>query len=69
MNHLVAINLLPKNGIKKGSGCSAVDIADAPDTRGPQFEYSHRLNFNQYMVCCQLLKRRKQGKTRPGLAI
>ena len=62
LNLTMAITLLDKLLVSKGSGCGAVGRAVAYDTRSPRFEYSHWQKFinikHLYTVNC-VLKRRK----------
>ena len=34
-----------------GSGCGSVGRAVASDTRGPQFEFSHRQDYSMNIYC------------------
>ena len=56
---------------KNASGCGSVGRAVASDTRGPQFESSHRQKNYLYrtFVYCQLcFEKTKIEKKRPGMA-
>ena len=61
--------LAAKYIVGAGSGCAAVGRAVASDTRGPEFESSHRqLLFEHLFTVNCLQKRRKIKKKRPGMA-
>ena len=51
-----------------GSGCGSVGRAVASDTRGPQFESSHRRTFikNIYLPIVNCTEKTKIKKKRPG---
>ena len=54
---------LLKDDIFVGSGCGSVGRAVAYETRGPQFESSHRQTFiSDIWVLSTVLKRRKEKK-------
>ena len=48
-----------------GSGCGAVGRAVVPDTRGPQFESSHRKLL--YLCASNRIEKTKIKKKRPGI--
>ena len=53
-----------------GNGCGSVGRAVASNTRGVQFEFSHRPNLYWTYIYCQVaLKRRKRREKRPGMPI
>ena len=51
-----------------GSGCGSVGRAVAFDTRGPQFNSSHRQNFIEHLFIINCIEKTKINQKRPGMA-
>ena len=51
-----------------GSGCDSVGRVVAFDTRGPQFDSSHRQNFIEHLFIINCIEKTKINKKRPGMA-
>ena len=68
LNMCAAVLNMWQTWVMKGSGCGSVGRTVAFDTRGPQFNSSHRQNFIEHLFIINCIEKTKINKKRPGMA-